>query len=128
MRMIALNENELEALRILWEGGPLKPAQIQAVFSWPIENATLRSVLVNLVEKKHIDRELKGKAFFYTARVPKMALLRNWVQHLARVFAGGSTSQLVAQLVETSDLAPSDLALLRQTAAASSGKNKRKSK
>jgi predicted transcriptional regulator len=126
--MIALNENELEALRILWEHGPLKPAQVQALFSWPIENATLRSVLLNLVEKKHIDRELNGKAFFYTARMPKMALLRNWVQHLARVFAGGSTSQLVAQLVETSDLAPSDLALLRQTAAASSGKNKRKSK
>lgn len=128
MRMIAFNENELEALRILWERGPLKPAQIQALFSWPIENATLRSVLLNLVEKNHIGRELKGKAFFYTARVPKMALLRNWGQHLARVFAGGSTSQLVAQLVETSDLAPSDLALLRQTAADSSGKNKRKSK
>jgi BlaI family transcriptional regulator, penicillinase repressor len=128
MRMVALNENELEALRILWEGGPLKPAQIQALFSWPIENATLRSVLLNLVEKKHIVRELKGKAFFYTAHVPKMALLRNWAQHLARVFAGGSTSLLAAQLVETSDLAPSDLALLRQTAAASSGKNKRKSK
>jgi hypothetical protein len=47
---------------------------------------------------------------------------------LARFFVGGSTSQLVAPLVETSDLAPSDLALLRRTAAASSGKNKRKSK
>lgn len=126
--MVALNENELEALRILWERGPLKPGQIQALFSWPMENATLRSVLVNLVEKKHIERELKGKAFYYTARVPKMTLLRALAQNLASIFAGGSTSQLVAQLVETSDLGPSDLALLRRKAAASSGKNKRKSK
>jgi predicted transcriptional regulator len=71
---------------------------------------------------------LKGKAFFYTARVAKMTLLRALAQHLARIFAGGSTSQLVAQLVETSDLGPSDLALLHRMAAASSGKNKRKAK
>jgi predicted transcriptional regulator len=128
MDMFSLNENELEALRILWEKGALKPAEIQALFSWPIDNGTLRSVLVKLVEKGHIARNLQGKAFFYAARVPKRAILRNWAEHLARVFAGGSTSQLVAQLVETSDLGPSDLALLRETASASSGKNKRKSK
>ena len=48
--VISLNKNELEALRILWEKGELKPADIQARFSWSIENATLRSVIVNLVE------------------------------------------------------------------------------
>jgi predicted transcriptional regulator len=128
MQTISLNENELEALRILWEKGQLKPAEIQAVFSWPIDNGTLRSVLVKLVEKGHISRNLQGKAFFYAAQVPKRTLLRNWAEHLARVFAGGSTSQLVAQLVETSDLGPADLALLHQTASASSGKNKGKSK
>ncbi len=129
MQIISLNENELEALRVLWEKGPLKPAQIQALFSWPIENPTLRSVLVNLVEKKHITRKLQGKAFFYTARVPKRALLRNWTHHLARVFAGGSTSQLVAQLVETADLDASDLTLLRETAAPpATRKIKRKAK
>ena len=115
--MISLNQNELEALRILWEKGELKPAEIQSKFSWPIENATLRSVLVNLVEKKHVSRKLRGKAFFYAARVPKATLLQNSMQHLARVFAGGSHQQLVAQLVETADINPADLTLLRQTAA-----------
>ena len=75
--MTSLNQNEMEALRILWERGELKPAEIQAHFSWPIENATLRSVLVNLVEKKHIARRLQGKAFFYAARVPKATLLQS---------------------------------------------------
>jgi hypothetical protein len=65
--MISLNDNELEALRILWEHGDLKPADIQDRFSWPIENATLRSVLVNLVAKKQANRRLQGKAFFYAA-------------------------------------------------------------
>jgi predicted transcriptional regulator len=114
MRTIALNQNELEALRILWEGGELKPAEIQSRFSWPIENATLRSVLVNLVEKGHITRKLHGKAFFYGARVKKMTLLQNMLQAMARVFAGGSSQELVAQLVETGDIKPEDLELIRR--------------
>ena len=114
--MNSLNQNELEALRILWERGELKPAEIQAHFSWPIENATLRSVLVNLVDKRHIARRLQGKAFLYAAQVPKATLLQTTLQSLARIFAGGSREELVMQLMETSDLKPADLKLLRETA------------
>ena len=123
MRTISLNQNELEALRILWEGGDLKPAEVQSRFSWPIENATLRSVLVNLVEKGHITRKLQGKAFLYGACVKKKTLLQNMIQTMARVFAGGSSQELVAQLVETGDIKPEDLDLIRHTA---SQKGKRK--
>ncbi len=127
--MTSLNQNELETLRILWTRDELKPAEIQAQFSWPIENATLRSVLVNLVEKKHITRRLQGKAFFYAAKVPKATLLQTMMQTLARVFAGGSHQELVVQLMETSDLNPADLKLLRKTAAGlPSKKTKGKSK
>jgi predicted transcriptional regulator len=129
MQRISLNENELEVLRILWEKGELKPADIQERFSWPIENATLRSVLVNLVEKKHVVRRLQGKAFFYAARIPKASLLQSLAQRLAQVFAGGSSKALVAQLVETADIQPDDLHLLRRTVDESSApKTKRKSK
>ena len=124
-----LNRNELEALRILWERGELKPAEIQIQFSWPIENATLRSVLVNLVGKGHVSREQRGKAFFYGPRVHKRTLLQSMVRTLAQVFAGGSQSQLVAQLVETGDIKPDDLKLLSETAANPAiNKPKRKSK
>src|SRR5260221_2394753 len=111
--MISLNKNELEALRVLWERGELKPADIQARFSWSIENATLRSVLVNLVEKGHITRKLQGKAFYYAARIPKATLLQTMMHTLARVFAGGSHKELVAQLVETADIKPADVKLIR---------------
>ena len=127
--MISLNQNELEALRILWGRGELKPAEIQVHFSWPIENATLRSVLVKLVGKRHVTRRLQGKAFFYAARVPKATLLQTMMETLARVFAGGSHQELVVQLMETSDIKAADLKLIRQTAAGlASKKAKRKSK
>jgi len=127
--MTFLNQHELEALRILWDQGELKPADIQSHFSWPIENATLRSLLVNLVEKGHITRNQQGKAFYYAACVHKASILQTIAQNLARVFARGSHKELVAQLVETSDVKPSDLELIRQTAAGlPSKKPKRKSK
>jgi predicted transcriptional regulator len=123
--MNSLNQNELEALRILWEHGELKPAEIQARFAWPIENATLRSVLVNLVEKKQITRRLQGKAFFYVASVPKATLLETTMQTLARIFAGGSRQELVMQLLESSELKPADLELLRRIAAGAPTKTKK---
>jgi BlaI family penicillinase repressor len=128
MSLISLNQNELETLRILWEQGELKPADIQSRFSWPIENATLRSVLVNLVRKKHITRKRQGKAFFYAARVSKTTLLQGFLAQMAQVFAGGSHRELVMQLMETGDIKPSDLTLLRQAANESSTKTKKESK
>ena len=123
--MNSLNQNELEALRILWEQGELKPAEVQSRFAWPIENATLRSVLVNLVAKKHITRRLQGKAFFYEACVPKATLLETTMQTLARIFAGGSRQELVMQLLEKFDLKPADLELLRRTAEGAPTKSKK---
>ena len=112
-----LNPNELEALRILWQQTEAKPAQIQAQFSWPIENATLRSVLNNLVAKGHARRTPQGKAFFYSAQAPKASVLRSLFQQMARIFANGSPRELVSQLVETADITPHDLENVRRTAA-----------
>ena len=122
--MDSLNRNELEALRILWDETSLKPAEIQSRYTWEIDNGTLRSVLANLVEKGHVTRKLNGKAYLYSARVPKQTLLKNMMTSLARVFAGGSPQQLVAQLVETGDIKPADLKFL--TEAAQSPKKSRK--
>jgi predicted transcriptional regulator len=117
MAINSLNQNELETMRILWERGEAKPAEIQARFGWAIENATLRSVLVNLVEKKQISRRMQGKAFHYAAVVPKATLFQTMTQTLARIFTGGSHRDLVTQLLETSDIKPEDLKIIRQTAA-----------
>src|SRR5258708_7184664 len=80
--MISLNKNELEALRIMWEHGESKPAQIQKRFAWTIDNGTLRSTLVNLVHKKHAARKRQGKAFYYSARVPKTTALETLTRGL----------------------------------------------
>lgn len=123
--MITLNETELEAMRILWERGESKPAEIQEAFSWPIDNGTLRSTLVNLVRKKHASRKRDGKAFYYSARMPKATALQKMTQGLARIFSRGSTRELVTQLVDTADLTADDLKFIQEIAA---GKTSRKQK
>jgi predicted transcriptional regulator len=126
MESTDLSKNELEVLRILWERKELKPAEIQEAFSWTIENATLRSILVNLVEKGHVTRCLHGKAYRYAARVPKATILQAASRALARVFSGGSTKELLVQLVETEDIGPSDLEIIRATASGQTTKTGKK--
>lgn len=114
--MAELNRNELEALRILWEKGALKPAEIQADFAWPIENATLRSVLRGLVEQGCVTRQKQGKAFFYRATASRRTLLSNMARRMAQVFSNGSTAGLIAQLIRSQRLSPEDVAELRRIA------------
>jgi predicted transcriptional regulator len=111
-----LSPAELEILSILWQKSPLKPAQIEAAFSRPIENATLRSTLVGLVEKGFLKRDRVGKAFYYrTARTPR-AVRRKLVERLASVFAEGSRLGLIAQLIQDEKLTPAQLRELEKFA------------
>lgn len=126
METADLSRNELEVLRILWERNELKPSEIQEAFSWPIENATLRSILVNLVAKGHVTRRLRGKAYRYEAQIPKATLLQATSRALARVFSGGSIKELLLQLVETEEIGPSDLGYIRAAAAERTTKAKKK--
>ena len=111
-----LNQNELEALRVLWEHGPLKPAEIEAHFAWPIENATLRSVLRNLVNEGHLTRRKEGRAFIYRAKASRATMLGRMARRMAQVFAGGSSAELIAQLVKTEKLSPQEIEELRKIA------------
>ena len=115
--MADLNRNELEALRILWSRREaLKPAEIQAQFAWPIENATLRSALALLVEKEQAVREKRGKAFHYRAANPPESVLTRMARSMAHVFSGGSPAGLIAQLMRVEKVTPEEIEELRRAA------------
>ena len=61
---------ELKVMRLLWEHGELKPAELQGRFPEPIKNPALRSYLTTLVEKGHVTRRRVGKAYYYKAGDP----------------------------------------------------------
>ncbi len=114
--MPQLNENELEILRVLWDESPQKAGQIQETFGWTIDNGTLRSALVAMVERGLLRRERRGKAFVYWPRVRRETLFRRMVKRLADVFAGGSTGHLLIELAAKENLSIEDLQKLSRIA------------
>ncbi len=114
--MAELNKNELECMRILWGLGPSKPAEIEAAFGWPIENATLRSALRQLVEKGQSKRRKVGKAFVYRAAAGRGRTLSKMSRRMAQVFTGGSTAGLIMELLKSESLSPEEIAELRRIA------------
>lgn len=126
--MDQLNPNETEVLRVLWEAGPLKPADIEASFGWPIENATLRSVLKGLVEKGLAARTKQGKAFYYRAKVSRESQLRRAARRMADVFTGGSRADLILQMVRAEKLTPAEIETLRRLAEGSDETSTKRSK
>lgn len=111
-----MNENELEVLRLLWKTAPQKPAEIQASFGWEIDNGTLRSVLVAMVDAGLLKRKKSGKAFVYSARVRRETLLKRTMGRIAEVFAEGSTGKLLMELASIEKLSDQDLDELRRIA------------
>jgi BlaI family transcriptional regulator, penicillinase repressor len=108
---------ELEVMQVLWQESPLKPADIEGRLERPIGNAALRSVLRVLLEKGHVKREKRGKAYFYRPAKPARASFRQMTRKLADMFCNGSTFDLVAQLIKTEKLSPEDIRRLQDIAA-----------
>ncbi|MEM1294382.1 MAG: BlaI/MecI/CopY family transcriptional regulator [Verrucomicrobiota bacterium] len=111
------NRTQLHVLQILWNSDvSLKPAEIEAQFEWPIENATLRSVLAVMLERGDLEREKQGKAFFYFARRPKNAAMAEMLSGLAKVFGSSSRVGLFAQLLQEESLSAEEARELREIA------------
>jgi len=120
-----LSRTHLHVLQILWDSDEsLKPAQIEERFQWPIENATLRSVLRVLMERGEVEREKIGKAFVYRPRTDKRRALSELFSGLAEVFSSGSRAGLIAQLLQEQSLSPDEIAELKAIAENAEAKQK----
>ena len=112
-----LSRTHLHVLQILWDAGePLKASEIEGRFQWPIENATLRSVLRVLMERGEVEREKQGKAYFYQPKREKRRALAELFTGLAEVFSSGSRAGLIAQLLQEQTLAPDEIRELKRIA------------
>lgn len=107
--MPQFTSGEMEVMRILWEFGELKPAEIQSKFNREIKNPALRSYLTILLEKGHVTRRLVGKAYVYEAKTRQQTAFRGMLRELADQFCDGSIRSLLFSLVESEKLSPADI-------------------
>ena len=114
--MARFTAGEMEVMRILWEHGELKPAEIQKHFLRPIKNAALRSYLTILVEKGHLVRRVKGKAFYYRSKTKRESTFRSMLRDLVDTFCGGSSEALLCHLLAREELSQEELLELQRMA------------
>lgn len=107
---------ELKVMRLLWEHGELKPAELQERFPEPIKNPALRSYLTTLVEKGHVTRRLVGKAYYYKAATRSRSAFRTMLGELVEAYCGGSVSALVMNLIRSEKLSAAELLELKRLA------------
>jgi len=109
--MPLMTSTELEMMRVLWQHGEQKPSEIQERYGRPIKNAALRFQLRILLAKGHVTRRKVGKAYYYRASASRKGTLKRMVSRMAEVFCGGSTADLIAQLIKAEKL---DAAQIRE--------------
>ena len=114
--MARFTAGEMEVMRILWEQGELKPAEIQKRFPRSIKNAALRSYLTILVEKGHLLRRSKGKAFYYRPKTRRESTFRTMLGELVNTFSGGSSEALLCHLLAKEQLSTDELLELQRMA------------
>ena len=69
-----------------------------------------------LLEKGHVTREKKGKAYFYQAKSAAPTEFKKMTSRLADIFFGGSSFELIAQLIKTEKLSEEDVRQLQELA------------
>ena len=112
--MPRFTKGELEVMRILWEHGELKPAEIEGRFPWEITNSSLRSYLAILLEKGHLSRRRVGKAFYYRAKTHRESAFRSMLGDLTRICCDGSDEVLLCNLIRSEKLSEEDLLELKR--------------
>ncbi len=112
--MPRFTKGELEVMRILWEHGQLKPAEIEGRFPWKIKNSSLRSYLAILLEKGHLVRRRVGKAYYYRAKTRRESAFRSMLGDLTRICCDGSVEVLLCKLIRSEKLSEEDLLELKR--------------
>ena len=112
--MARLTDGELEVMRILWEHGEMKPPEMQEQFSRRIKDPALRSYLTILLEKGHVVRKRKGKAYYYKAKTKPQPVFKAMYCQLLDTFFQGSTEALLCRLIKSENLSNEELCQLKK--------------
>lgn len=104
-----LSRRERQIMDIVYKRGQADASDIQRHLPDPPSYSTVRALLRILVEKEHLTFERKGQRYVYAPRVPAEKARGSALKHLVDTFFGGSPEQVVAALIEQSDLSDADL-------------------
>ncbi len=108
---------ELEVLKVLWDRGPSTVREVMDVLNADRTRAytSVMSLLNVMTEKGLLVREPQGRAFVYKAKSNRGKTLGGMVGNLLGKAFEGSTSQLVAHLLDQTKPSVEELDEIRRT-------------
>jgi len=106
-------DKELEIMRVVWRLGEASAKQIQESLPGERHYNSVMTIIRVLEKKKHLTHREEGRMHIYRPTLSPEKSRTRVLKHLVKNVFGGSAASLVLNLVETGDLTPEDLDLIR---------------
>jgi len=115
-RFTQLSRRERQIMDILYRAGRATAADVRAALPDPPSYSAVRAMLRILEAKGHVRHEHDAARYIFSPTVKRGTAKRSALRHVINTFFEGSTSQVMAALVEMSGpgLDEDELARLRQ--------------
>ena len=97
----ALTKLELQIMQVIWKRGPSNVSSVQEGLEQSLAYTTVQTMLNILERKGKLKRELRGRAFEYSATVTEAKALGHAVKDLVDRMFGGSNEDLVMSLIKS---------------------------
>lgn len=110
----SLTKLELELMQVIWRLGSGTVSEVQAELSRNLAYTTVQTMLNILERKGKLRREIRGRAYVYSARVTKAKALGHGVRDLIDRMFGGSSEELVMSLLKNGQIDAKRLAALTE--------------
>lgn len=107
-----LTKLELQLMQVIWRRGASTVGEVQEALRQELAYTTVQTVLNILERKGKLTRELRGRAYAYTAAVTEAKAARHAVRDLVDRMFGGSSEELVMSLIRANEIDADRLAKL----------------
>jgi BlaI family transcriptional regulator, penicillinase repressor len=111
---VALTRLELKIMLAIWRQGSSTVSAVQAELKPPLAYTTVQTVLNILERKGKLKRELRGRAYVYSAKVSQARALGQGVRDVIDRMFGGSSEELVMSLLQNRQIDAKKLAELTE--------------
>lgn len=108
----ALTALELRIMRVIWSRGASTVSEVQGELKPPLAYTTVQTMLNILERKGRLKRELRGRAYIYSARVSEDRAVGQGLRELINRMFGGSSEELVMSLLKSRQIDAARLAAL----------------
>jgi len=113
---VSLSELQITLMRVLWRRGEVSTADVAAELAEErgLKHTTVATLLTRLEKRGVVAQRREGRQLFYRAVAGEAQVKRSMVADLIGALFDGDARELVAHLVQESEIEPGDLAKVRR--------------